>query len=528
MFEQEAEVPRKLRALWALHVVGGSDEPFLLAQLNHPSEYIRGWAIRLLCEDNDPSGAARKEFARLATSDPSAWVRLALASALQRMPENERWPIAIALAAHAGDASDHSLPLMIWYGIEPSVGADPETGLKFALDCKLAKVRRFVARRVLSERTATNDSTRTDLVVRYIAHAVDPAVQLDLLSGMHDALRGRRAEHLPAGWSDLYARLSKNPSGEVQSEANSLALIFGDVKARELMQQLVADRSQEIDRRRRALDALIEAQAPGMAEILQRLLDDPTLRSRAIQGLAAYDDANTPKILLAAYGSLSLDEKHDALGTLISRPAYAVALLQAVEDKKIPAADLSATNARQLRQFKNKQVDELLAKTWGTIRETSADKKEQMARYKAQLSPEFIARGDASAGRALFAKTCGQCHTIYGAGGKIGPDLTGANRGSVDYVLQKLIDPSSAVPQDYQMQLVWLTDGRLVSGIIRERTPRAIVLQTETQQITIPTDDIDSQKPAGISMMPERQLDKLSADQIRDLFRFLATKTPPE
>src|SRR5207253_9384604 len=122
--------------------------------------------------------------------------------------------------------------------------------------------------------------------------------------------------------------------------------------------------------------------------------------------------------------------------------------------------------------------------------------------------PDFMHAADPAAGRAVFSKTCGQCHSLFGEGGKIGPDLTGSNRANLDYVLQKVIDPNTAVPNDYQMQLIVLKDGRLVSGIIRQHTPRALVVQTETEQLTLATDDIEQMKSSGQSLMPERQLDK--------------------
>lgn len=70
------------------------------------------------------SSSLLEKFAVLAAEDPSPVVRLALASALQRVPPAARWPIATALVAHAEDAGDHNLPLMNWYAIEPLVTLD--------------------------------------------------------------------------------------------------------------------------------------------------------------------------------------------------------------------------------------------------------------------------------------------------------------------------------------------------------------------------------------------------------------------
>jgi putative membrane-bound dehydrogenase-like protein len=139
---------RKLRALWALYVTKGLDEQLALAQLKSPAEYVRQWTVTLLVEDGKPSPAVLAEFARLAKDDPSPAVRLALASALQRMPNAARWEIATALASHAEDDGDHNLPLMIWYGIEPAVPEDKLKALALVKASKIARLREFIPRRL--------------------------------------------------------------------------------------------------------------------------------------------------------------------------------------------------------------------------------------------------------------------------------------------------------------------------------------------------------------------------------------------
>ncbi|HEV2970466.1 MAG TPA: PVC-type heme-binding CxxCH protein [Pirellulales bacterium] len=525
MFDAEASVPRKLRALWALHVTDGLMPAFLVEQLHHESEYIRAWAIQFLVEDKHPSAAACGEFARMARKDSSAFVRLYLAAALQRMPVDQRWPIAAGLAAHGEDAGDHDLPLMIWYGIEPAIAADPKLGLELVRQCRISLVRRFIARRIALIDDPKRAAGAMATLVKGLGWGTDPAAQFDLLSGMHDALRGKRNETAPDGWIEVYSKLSNSPSAEVRGESDALALIFGDRAALESLTRTAADSAAPLAKRQQAVDVLVEAHVTGLAAALQELLDDPSLLLRALQGLAAYDDPRTPPLILSRYRRLSADQKHEAINTLVARPSYVLALLDAIERKEIPSSDVSLLAARQMQHFKNRQINDKLAKVWGTLRDSSADTKEQLQKYKNLLTPEFMTTADAAAGRFVFSNTCMACHSLYGAGGKIGPDLTGANRGNIDYVLQKVVDPSAAVPNDYQMQLITLKDGRLVSGIIRQRSPRAVVVQTETELLTLSTDDVDEMKSSGQSMMPERQLDKLRPEQIRDLFAYLATKT---
>jgi putative membrane-bound dehydrogenase-like protein len=139
---------RQLRALWTLHVTKGLTEDLALAQLKSPSEYLRAWTIQLICEEQKPSAAALAEFARLAKDDPSPVVRLYLASALQRMPLDARWPIATELAQHADDNKDHNLPLMLWYGIEPAVAADRKKALTLMKASKIDRLREFIPKRI--------------------------------------------------------------------------------------------------------------------------------------------------------------------------------------------------------------------------------------------------------------------------------------------------------------------------------------------------------------------------------------------
>jgi putative membrane-bound dehydrogenase-like protein len=51
---EHPEPSRRLRALWSLHAVGGLKAERLLELLGHENEYLRAWAIQLLCEDRSP------------------------------------------------------------------------------------------------------------------------------------------------------------------------------------------------------------------------------------------------------------------------------------------------------------------------------------------------------------------------------------------------------------------------------------------------------------------------------------------
>lgn len=148
ILDEHADVTRKLRALWALHVTKGLAEQDLLDLLDHDSEYVRGWAVQLLAEDKHLSDEALERFAVMAHHDDSALVRLHLASALQRVEPARRWDVLEGLYGRAEDADDHNLPLMVWYAAEPMAEVDVDRALDLAFDTELPDILRYTVQRV--------------------------------------------------------------------------------------------------------------------------------------------------------------------------------------------------------------------------------------------------------------------------------------------------------------------------------------------------------------------------------------------
>ena len=142
-------------------------------------------------------------------------------------------------------------------------------------------------------------------------------------------------------------------------------------------------------------------------------------------------------------------------------------------------------------------------------------------RYKSQLTAERLARGDLSAGRALFVKTCANCHVLYGQGKPVGPDLTGSNRRNLDYLLENIIDPSASVAVDFRMTVAVLKSGRVVSGLIVEKTEKTLTFETQNERVVVERAEIEESKATPASLMPEGLFQNLSEEQIRDLAAYL-------
>lgn len=517
MLSEQGEVPQKLRALWALHVIGHLPDEFLVRQLNHESEYIRSWAVRLLCEDRNPSADALVRFRELAATGRSPFERLHLASALQRLPKPARWPIAEALLTRGEDAGDANLPLMIWYGIEPLVEEDMDRFVDLVKATRIPLIARHVGRRVASIPEAARC---WDRLVRLL-ETTQGDIANELLGGMIQGFEGRRSIAMPRSWPTAYAKLSGSPLTSVRVLSLQLALIFDDPSALSTLRSQATDETATASARNRALEALVAKKAANLAPLLLELVHDPAARRVAIRGLAEYDDPKTVATLLDHYGSLDASARQDVLQTLASRTVWAMRLMDAVESSRIPRTDLTAYTARQMRSLGNEKLDARIKAIWGELRPTPAAKEQLVASYKKQLTPESLQRADRTAGRAIFQKTCANCHRFFDTGGSIGPDITGSQRTNLDYLLQTLVDPSAAVAKDYQMQIIETDAGRVITGLVVSESKAAITIQTVNERVIVPTAEIEQRAVSPLSMMPDGMLQNLATQQVRDLIAYL-------
>ncbi len=144
-----------------------------------------------------------------------------------------------------------------------------------------------------------------------------------------------------------------------------------------------------------------------------------------------------------------------------------------------------------------------VTKLWGTVRTTPADKARLIADYRKKLTPAALASADLALGRAVYQKTCANCHQLFDAGGAIGPNLTGAQRTNLDYLLENIVDPSASVGRDFQVQVITTDNGRTLTGIVVAENANAVTLQTANEKLVIPLAEIEERTTSPLSMMPE-------------------------
>ncbi len=374
---------------------------------------------------------------------------------------------------------------------------------------------------LLAPAAAAQEDDGVALLVEALGATEEPEVQLEMLRAISGELAGRGVRPMPPGWAEVSARLASSPEAEVRFETLVLSVRFGDAAAGDSLRTVASDPSAPIETRRRALEAVSGADA---APFLHDLLADPELRRDAIAALAGLDHPGTPAALLAAIPTLDEASREDALAALASRPAWAAALLAEVEAGRVEARSIGAGHVRRLRQLEDPEIARRVVAAWGLARETREDRKAAIERFRVLME----AAGDPPdpwRGRAVFAKTCMRCHTLFGQGARLGPELTGSNRADLGYLLENLVDPNAVIGADYLVRDVLTTDRRVVSGLLRADEPRGVTIENEHGKVFVPREKVARFRTSEVSMMPENQLDELPGRDVRDLFAYLRGPT---
>jgi putative membrane-bound dehydrogenase-like protein len=525
-FAGESDTVRRLRALWFLHAVEATPESWLCRQLEDPDEHIRTWSVKLLSDAGPLSETAEAALVQRAGQESSGLVQVFLASALRKLPPERRWTLGTELLQRTEYADDPYYSGMVWYGLEPAVLAAPERAAAECVQARIPSVRRFIARRLTHEYGSGPEPL--ERLLDELARTSSPEVQRDVLGGTAEAFRGWRHAAAPANWERHSTQWLESPDARVRALAREIAVIFGDGRAVQELLALAGQGDAPLESRRDALRSLVEARQDDVAPLLFELLGHRELAVDAVRGLAAFRADQAPTRLIRRFRQLPPDARKEALNTLVSRPAYAHHLLAAVRDGTMDRELVTPFQIRQLRGFEDPSLDRQLDQLWPELRDVTRAGAERIAEIRALLTDDVLVDADPERGRRLYERSCATCHKLFGEGGTLGPDLTGGQRSNLTYLLENIIDPSAQVAEDYRMSILVLADGRVINGVVGQRTRQTLTVATPSETLVIPLEEIEELRESKLSMMPDQLLDPLQPDEIRDLFGYLMSNVQVE
>ncbi len=129
-------------------------------------------------------------------------------------------------------------------------------------------------------------------------------------------------------------------------------------------------------------------------------------------------------------------------------------------------------------------------------------------------------------GRSLFhSVSCGACHRFTGLGGGVGPDLTSVpNKFTKQYLVEAIVNPSKDISDQYQAQTVLTSDGQVFTGIVIDQDPQTVLIYTSDPKVEprrVSKRDVEEIRPSQVSQMPSGLLDRMNADELRDLMAYI-------
>jgi putative heme-binding domain-containing protein len=134
--------------------------------------------------------------------------------------------------------------------------------------------------------------------------------------------------------------------------------------------------------------------------------------------------------------------------------------------------------------------------------------------------------GDSRAGWRVFVRTtCANCHAHSGRGASVGPDLTGlAGQSDRRKIIESIVQPSKEVGPLYVAWQVLTDDGRALSGLKLNdgSESHARFIGADGERFEVALDEIRSQRPSKLSIMPAKLEETMSIEEFRDLVAFLA------
>ena len=524
--------PGAIHALWTLEGLGEMNAASVdtaPAALKHPSAAVRRAAVMVLPRSEAVLDALR---AGNLLEDDDAQVRLATFLAFAELPSNEsagssiysalreprnvndRWIVDAATSAAA--RHDTSFLKAVLTDSEVAEG-DLQKGLERVI-------------RMVSRHYAGLEAADTIVATLSKMKGASPNVATAVLDGLMEgwpsdlkpALSGEDKEQLEAVM-DALPELVRDRLLSLATGWKVDGLFAGRMEASvaSLKSQL-ADQEATEEKRASAAKRWIGLQdTPEVAgAILDQvtLLSSPTFSTKLINALSESRNEEVGTEILEHWASFTPTVRRAAIGVLLRRSEWALAMLDAVEKKKIERTDIAPEYWAQLRRNRDRRVGGRANRLANEGAEVSADR----AAIVERLLPLAKQRGDAARGKEVFTTNCAVCHQFGKEGGAVGPDLSGIGSRDRADILMEILDPNRSVEANFRLWTVTTKDGNSYAGRLEAETQTTVeILDMAAQKHVIQRKEIQTLEALSQSIMPIG-FEALPAEDLKSLLEYLA------
>lgn len=489
----------RMHAMYALAGLDALRPADVLRGLDDKHPRVRQHAVRLaerLVEDD----AIVRQLLSM-TADDDLGVRYQLAFTLGELTTAKRLPAVARIAAR--DATDRWVRLAVLSSL--CEGAD-RVFLQLATD---ADFRRSPGAREMLAGLAT-------LVARQNAD--------DAVAAVVDSLERFGVDDQP-----LAAAVVRGLSQGMSRQSRTFQAIMtgsrptaGAQRFRQIVRdaaRTAADSSAPVPQR---VDAVKLAGLSPLGEIRETLADlldgrhPPQVGEAALEVLGRYREPEVAELIIAAWPTLGPQLRSTAVELLALRAERVPALLDAIEQGRLNAGDLSAPQIQRLCRNEDDALRERAIRLLSPSR--PGKRSDVVAAYLSTLEQP----GDAQRGRELFRKHCTACHKAEGVGHELGPNLATFKHRGPEAILVSVLDPNREVNPQYATYSAVTTDGRVLSGMLTAETATSVSLtREEGKSETLLRSEIEELRGNNVSLMPEGLEKNVAPAAMADLIAYL-------
>ena len=495
MVQKSHSVFGRLHALWMLDGLDSLTEKDVLAGLNDSEAHIREHSVKLsekLLSNGKPSEALWSKLQTMA-GDSSINVVYQLAFTLGEIKNGDRTKI-LAQCVSRDLQSD-------WMRAAVLSSLAEGAGDMFAIVSRDSNVTGDAHGKDLLEELAKligadNKTTEVASVLEFLRSSNDLTLGFSLVRALGDGLK-------QAGSS--LAKVDK--TGSTKNLITKAAQLASDESAKE------NDRIEAIH-----LLGLTTFQASG--ESLLNLLNLKQPQSIQLAAIATLGKFNDPKVgpeLAERVSGFTPRVRAEAIDTMLARADRALALLNAIDQKKLRVMDLTTAQTKFLRTHRDKAVHAAAEKILG--KSATGQRQDVVDAYSSALT----LKGDSSHGREIYLQRCSSCHRLGGAGSQLGPDLVTVKNTGKDKMLLNILDPNREVAPQFQAFEVELKDGDSLIGLVANETATSVtVRQAYGKEDVVLRSSIKQLKNQNQSLMPEGLEAGLKPQDFADLLEYIS------
>ena len=349
------------------------------------------------------------------------------------------------------------------------------------------------------------------------------AATVNALNQLAEAVRLRNAK--PSGDLNGVATLIDRADSAVRAPAAKLAGTWKLASAAPTLNKLASDAATPVSLRQACIEGLRDLGGRTSIIALRSLAKDKDagIQRSAAAALAATDlNGSMPQILEVVSATEKEDDALALWRALIASKGASAAITKALATNSLPEAAAKA-GLRAAREGGRNDPNLIMAlNKAGSLSDGSSG----LTTDEIHAIAYEVTKGNAVIGEKIYRQPqlgCVLCHSIGGAGGKVGPDMTslGASTPVVDYIVESVLLPNKRVKEGYNSVQITTKDGEDVSGnLVREDNEQVILRDVTAKEVSIAKRTIAARKMGG-SLMPAGLIDYITPQERLDLYAFL-------